>query len=340
MKAVVYDAPGKFAVREVDTPTPTPSQVLIRLRACGVCRTDLHIHEGDFISRFPLTPGHEFCGEVAAIGDGVSRFKVGDRVCADNTILCGKCFYCQRNQPLYCENFYSLGVTGPGGFAEYVVVEEAKTFPLGDLSWLEGCMVEPTACAVHGVEQIGVRTGDVMVVYGAGPTGLVLLQLLRVHGASALVVADPNPGKLELAEDLGADHTVLVNRDNHEETVTALRKAEPGGFDVIVDAAGVPANVESAPRLARMGAKIVCYGVCDKDDSIRLSPYDIFQRELRILGSFAQTHRFGAALDFLHTGRVRADRLVTHTFGLEEYGQALAAMREIREKGKLAICMG
>ncbi|MFH1539866.1 MAG: alcohol dehydrogenase catalytic domain-containing protein, partial [bacterium] len=128
MKAVVYSEPRKFEVKDIPYPALKENQVIIKVKACGVCKTDLHIHNGEFISQFPLTNGHEFSGLIEEIGSDVIAFAKGDRVVADNTVLCGECYYCRRNQPLFCENFYSLGVTGPGGFAEYVVVNQDKVF--------------------------------------------------------------------------------------------------------------------------------------------------------------------------------------------------------------------
>ena len=122
MEAVVYDAPRQFEVKPVVTPEPGPEEVLLAVEMAGMCGTNLHIHEGGFFSRYPLTPGHEIVGQVASVGAEVEGLAIGQRVVADNTVLCGHCFYCQRDQPLFCRNFYSLGVNGPGAFAEYVTV--------------------------------------------------------------------------------------------------------------------------------------------------------------------------------------------------------------------------
>ena len=213
MKALVYDAPESFEVKEIPPPTAGPGQVLIRVMACGICKTDLHIHRGKFIATFPLTPGHEFAGEVAEVGEGVRDFAPGDRVTADNAVPCGYCYYCRRNKPLYCENFYSLGCNGPGGFAEYVLVGHDKVFRLPDgLSYEQAAFTEPTACVVHCMDVVDVQPADEVLLFGAGPAGLVLAQMIKRCGASSLVVAAPTESKLRIAERLAADQTVKIER--------------------------------------------------------------------------------------------------------------------------------
>ena len=137
MKAVVYTAPGKFQVIEVSTPAPGPGEVVLAVEIAGVCGTDLHIHEGGFFSRYPLTPGHEIVGRVHWVGDDVEGLSSGQLVVADNTVLCGHCFYCRQGMPLFCRNFYSLGINLPGAFADYVVVRAEKCFPADDLDLLD-----------------------------------------------------------------------------------------------------------------------------------------------------------------------------------------------------------
>ena len=203
MKALVYDEPKKFSIKQIETPIINDCQVLIKVVKCGICKTDVHIHNGAFISQFPLTPEHEFTGTVEEVGSKVTAFKKGDRVVADNTVLCGECYYCRRNQPLYCENFYSLGVTDPGGFAEYVAVNQDKVFSISDnLSFDDASFAEPTACAIHGMDMIDVQSGDNILMFGSGPTGIILAQLLKYGGAGKVVVAAPTQFKLDILESL------------------------------------------------------------------------------------------------------------------------------------------
>ena len=324
MKAIVYSAPEQFAVTEVPTPTPQGTEVLIRVRACGLCKTDIHIHQGHFMSAFPLIPGHEFAGEVAMVGDHVTRARIGDRVVADNERQCGYCDFCRRGESLFCANLHAQGVNAPGGLAEFVLVDERQVYPLAEsISLLEGALVEPTACAVHGMDVIRPRTGDTVLQFGAGPTGMILAQLLRQGGAGSLVMADLSPAKLALAARYTGAETVLVRPDDPDAHAREILARYPDGFNIVIDATGVTRVAEDLPRYARFGAKVVFYGVCPEHERIQLSPYDVFRRELQILGSFSQAHTFTRATQLVNAGVVRVKEMITHTFPLEGWGDAL-----------------
>jgi D-arabinitol dehydrogenase (NADP+) len=327
MKAVVYDGPREFDVREIPTPEPGPGEVRLRSTMTGVCGTDRHIHEGGFFSSYPLTPGHEIVGVVDALGPDVSGLEPGQQVAADNTQLCGHCYFCQRDQPLFCRNFLSLGVNAPGGFAEYVVVPAAKCFDASDLPTEVAVMTEPTACAVHGMDVLDLKPESDVLLFGAGPTGLVLAQLLAHGGAARVTVAAPTRFKLDLAEQFGIDRTVQVDRGDVGATIESVKAlAPPHGYDAVIEAAGVPSLLERSLELVKDGGVLMVYGMTDEADRISLSPYEIFKRELTVKGSFAQTHNFDRALAVLRTGRVKTDGIVTHRFPLEQYGAALDAL--------------
>lgn len=338
MKAVVYSKPENFSVKEIETPKCGENQVLIKVKACGICKTDVHIHLGHFISSFPLTPGHEFAGEVAEIGSKVTAFKKGDRVVGDNTVLCGECYYCRRNQPLYCENFYSLGVTGPGGFAEYVLVNQDKVFHIKDsLSFDNASFVEPTACAIHGMDKIDVQIGDDILMFGAGPTGLILAQLLKHGGAGNIVVAAPSRFKLDLVEKLNIGIPVQFDKNDTSIHEKKIKGMFPKGFDVIIDATGAASVTQECFKYAKKGSKIVIYGVCDEKDRISVSPYDVFYNEYKIIGSFAQTHCYDRAINALETGIVKVDSLISHKFSLDEYEKGLQMVMTGKQSHKVII---
>lgn len=337
MKAVHYTQATKFSVADIPLPIIKNNQVLLKVKSCGVCRTDIHLHHGGFMAQFPLTPGHEFVGEIAAVGNDVTDFKIGDRVCADNTVLCGHCYYCRRNQPLYCENFYSLGVNGPGGFAEYVAVNHDKVFQLGSLSYDQGVLVEPTACAVHGLDMIDIQPGDNVLMFGTGPTGIILAQLLKHAGATNLVVVASDERKLDVVKSLGADHTVKMVRNDYSVHQDELLKQYPQGFDVIIDATGAQDVIQQMPMFAKKGGKIVIYGVAHEDDKMTISPYEVFAKELKIIGSFAQTHCFDRAIAFLQNGVVKSDGLITHRYQIDDFGKAIEQVETGRGHIKVVI---
>ena len=205
MKAIVYDAPRQFKYRDVPEPRVEADEVLVRIDACGLCGTDLHIHEGEFAPRFPLIPGHEFTGEIVSLGEAVNGLQEHQRVVGNSNESCGECFYCKRGQFLLCLNLRAYGVTQHGGFAQYLRIKADRIFPVRNLSPREAVMVEPTACAVHGMEVLAMKPGSDVLLFGAGPTGQVLAQLLKLNGAGRLVVAAPAGPKLDLVSRLAAE---------------------------------------------------------------------------------------------------------------------------------------
>jgi D-arabinitol dehydrogenase (NADP+) len=336
-RAVIYDAPRQFEVTQVPVPEPGPGEALLAVEMAGMCGTDLHIHEGGFISRYPLTPGHEIVGRVDSVGAGVDGLFAGQRVVADNTVLCGRCSYCRRDEPLFCRNFYSLGVNGPGAFADYVVVKAEKCFAAEDLSPVAAVMTEPTACAVHGMDVLALAPGSDVLLFGAGPTGLVLAQLLLHGGAARVTVAAPTEFKLELARHYGVDRTVRIDRANPAGSLADLRSEAPDGYDAVIEATGAVPVAEMCLTLTRDGGTVLLYGMAGEEETMGLRPYEVFKRELTIKGSFAQTHCFDRALLALRTGRVRTDGIVTNLFPLNDFGQALNAVRDDRSCLKAAI---
>ncbi len=327
MKAILYDAPRSFAYRDVPDPTPEPDEVVLRIHACGVCGTDLHIHEGEFAPRFPLIPGHEFAGEIAAIGSEVAsqggHWALGDRVVANCNRACGRCFHCRRGQALYCRTLVAYGIQMDGGFAPLMRIKASELYPLKTLSWREAIMVEPTACAVHGMDVLSVRPGADVLMFGAGPTGQVLAQLLKRNGAASLTVAAPPGPKLALAERLSADRVVAIDRTDPELHRRALRDISRNGFDYVVEATGAPSMCAEALRQVRRGGTVLIYGVYPDTETFPVSPFDLFRDEITLKGSFAQIHDFDRSLAYLESGQVKVADIVTDEFELKDWGRAL-----------------
>lgn len=328
MKAVIYDEPGRFEVREVAVPEPGPGEVLIRVLVAGVCGTDLHLHDGEFGPTYPLTPGHEFVGQVVAVGAGTAAEMIGRRFVVDNTGSCGHCVECRRARPAYCQNLIAQGVNAPGGFAEYVVTSSGRCFAVDDLDPETAVFTEPIACVVHGLDVLGLQPGANVLLFGAGPTGLVLTQLLARSGASELTVAAPTQAKLDLARAGGADQTVLVDRADPASSLDQLRKAAPDGFDVVIDATGAVAVLAQTLALTRTGGTVFVYGMTSQAAVWSIAPYDIFRRELTIKGSFAQQFSFDRALSALRSDRVKTEGMISRRFSLDAYDEALAAVAD------------
>jgi D-arabinitol dehydrogenase (NADP+) len=324
VKAIVYDVPRHWRYADVPDPEPAAGEVLLRVAAAGVCGTDVHLDAGEFGPVYPLTPGHEIAGVVAGTGPGVSALATGDLVALDNMTACGHCAQCRRARPQFCATFRALGVTEPGGFADFVVATAGKCHPAGDLDPEVAVFAEPVACVVHGLDVLAMRPGSDVLVAGTGPTGLILAQLLRAAGASRVTVAGRSPFKLELATAYGADEVVFMTEGGDPGGAAAA--LAPDGFDIVIDATGSADVLYACSRLLGIGGTLFVYGMTPETASLAISPYDVFRRELTIKGSFSQAFSFDRAMALLRGGRVQTSGMVTHQFGLPDYGAAIKAV--------------
>jgi D-arabinitol dehydrogenase (NADP+) len=324
VKAIVYDTPGHWHYTDAPDPVPGRGQVTLRVVAAGVCGTDVHLDAGEFGPVYPLTPGHEIVGVVTEVGPGVTEPVTGELVALDNMIACGHCRQCRRARPQFCATMRALGLTDPGGFAELVVAPAGKCHAAGDLDPEVAVFAEPVACVVHGLDVLNLRPGSDVLIFGTGPTGLILAQLLRGAGASRVTVAGRTPFKLELAAAYGADEVVVMAAG--QPPGASVAGLAPDGFDVVVDATGSPDVLAACPPLLAIGGTLFVYGMTPEAALVATSPYDIFRRELTIKGSFSQAFSFDRALTLLRAGRVLTEGMVTHRFGLPDYGAAIAAV--------------
>ncbi|KAH7926263.1 GroES-like protein [Leucogyrophana mollusca] len=337
MNAVYYHAPRQFELRSVPVPAIADDEVLIKVTCCGICGTDGHVHEGEFIAKFPLVPGHEVVGTVARTGKGVKGLTEGDRCVADPGVTCDTCFYCRRGQSLLCENFNGRGVTMAGGFAEYVVFEAKKVYKIRNLSDEEATLVEPAACAIHGMDKLNAAVGVEALVIGAGPTGLILAQLLKLNGASKVVIAANKGIKTKIAKDLDAgDEYIELDRANPGAQWEQIRKDYPYGFDVVVEATGSEKVANDSINYVRRGGTLMVYGVYSDDARVHWPPSKIFGDEIRIIGSFAQTHCFPRAVAYLDSGKIKVKGMVTDVYKISEYQEALDKMNS-RSALKIAV---
>lgn len=209
-----------------------------------------------------------------------------------------------------------------------MVTSSGRCFAVDDLDPETAVFTEPVACVVHGLDVLGLQPGANVLLFGAGPTGLVLTQLLARSGASELTVAAPTQAKLDLARAGGADQTVLVDRDDPASSLDQLRKAAPDGFDVVIDATGAVAVLAQTLALTRTGGTVFVYGMTSQAAVWSIAPYDIFRRELTIKGSFAQQFSFDRALSALRSDRVKTEGMISRRFSLDAYDEALAAVAD------------
>lgn len=321
MRAAVIDKPGQVRVGEVPDPTPGLGQVIVQVEACGVCGTDLHIAAGEFPpTPYPIVPGHEFAGSIVAIGPGAAGIRMGDRVAVDPSIFCRYCGFCRVGKGNLCENWNATGDTVDGGFAQYVAVAAANCYQLPEqLSFRQGALIEPLSCAVHGLHRLAPQPGDRALVVGAGTMGLLLVQLLARTGATEVAVVDTNAARLPLATRMSATATGT--------SLAEVADAAARGFDLVVDATGVAPAIESALGVVKRGGKFLVFGVAAGDASVAVSPFQIYNDEITVLGSMAVLNSFQPALDLLATGAVAADPLLSHALPLESYPEALDTVR-------------
>lgn len=318
MRAAVVRTPGQIEVTEVPDPSPRPADVVVRVGACGICGTDLHIADGEFPpTPYPIVPGHEFSGEVVALGSGVGDgIAEGTRVAVDPSLFCGQCPQCRRGHGNLCENWGATGDTVDGAFAEYVRVPASTVYRMPDhLDWAQGAMVEPVSCAVHGIRRLGVEVGERILVLGAGTMGLIIQQLLQAAGATVFVVDKKQP-RLATAAELGA-----------AATATSVEELDQPPFDAAVDVTGAPPAIESAFDALARGGRLQVFGVASADARISLSPFRIYNDEITVVGSMAVLHSYGKALDLVASGMVQAKALVTHQLPLADFPSALDQVR-------------
>jgi 2-desacetyl-2-hydroxyethyl bacteriochlorophyllide A dehydrogenase len=329
MRAVIVDQPGQIRVGTMPDPTPRPHEVIVRVGACGICGTDLHIAGGEFPpTPYPIIPGHEFAGEVVAIGSDVSPdsstrgapLSIGTRVAVDPSLFCGSCAFCRTGHGNLCLNWGAIGDTVNGAFAEYVAVPAANAYVLSDnISYRQAALIEPISCAVHGIHRLAPKLGDTMLIVGAGTMGLILLQLAIRAGASRVTVLDLNTQRLERAKQLGAYQTAT--------DINTLLETEPLGFDCVIDATGVARAIEGAFEAVKRGGKFMVFGVAPQEARVSLSPFRIYNDEITVLGSMAVLYSYGPAVELMNSGVLNTDVLLTQTFPLENFPEALDVVR-------------
>jgi NADPH2:quinone reductase len=328
MRAVIIDGPGQVRVDSVAEPVPGADELLIRVGASGICGTDLHIIDGDSpLARYPIIPGHEFAGEVVAVGNNLQQqtkngtsITVGSRVAIEPNLYCGRCEFCRTGHENLCLHYSAIGVTTNGSIAEYVTVPATKAYVLPDtLSFREASLIEPLSCAVHGMHSLNPRSGDTCLIVGAGTMGLLLLQLALRGGVSRMVVVDVNTQRLARAEKLGAMRTYT--------DIQQALKDEPLGFDCVIDATGVAPVIENAFNVVKRGGKFMIFGVASNEARVSLSPFRIYNDEITVIGSMAVLFSFQAAIDLMSVGVINTHEMLTTAFSLEDFPKALDMVR-------------
>lgn len=304
MKAIYYPAWERLELCEVPDPTPTAGEVVLRVRAAGICGSELHGFAIRAARRTPpLILGHEIAGEVAALGAGVTGYRPGDRVAVNSTISCGRCPVCVGGDPHICPTAEVFGTKRPGGFAEYVAAPASTLFRIPDgLSMVQASLMEPLGNGIHAVSMLRRRFPETVAVFGAGTIGLFAMQAAMAAGAGRLAVVDISPARLAVAQALGAERAFNAKTDD---VLAGLQDFSGGrGVDAAVDAVGTAGTRDQALRAVRKGGECVWLGL--HDDTTTVGGLDIVLGERALYGSFAvRPSDLRTALSLLTAGRIR-----------------------------------
>ena len=340
MKAAVFY--GKHDLRVKDQPVPVPGagQVQIQVRACGICGTDIHIFEGDEgAAKSPAGTilGHEFSGEITAVGPGVTEFKVGDRVCVDPNELCGKCDYCRGGIGHYCTSMNGYGTTVHGGFAEFCVVPTSQVYAIPDgMTFEQAAMAEPVACCIHGIDMCEIHPGDTVAVFGAGMIGLIMLQLAKISGAATLISIEPIAEKREIARKLGADLTI----DPFTEDVSEVLKQHGiTRVNTVIECVGRTGTIQQAIEIAGPKAVVMMFGLTKPGDEITVKPFGLFKREVVLKASYINPYTQKRAVSLISSGKVDVSSMIYETIPLEQLPGLLADTKK-RGLGKYVVTPG
>jgi 2-desacetyl-2-hydroxyethyl bacteriochlorophyllide A dehydrogenase len=314
-----------FETRDMSFSPLKPGEALIRVRACGVCGTDVHIYSGEKGSaaiKPPVVLGHEFAGTVETVGEGVVSLKAGDIVAVDPNIYCGQCRFCHTGKKQFCENLQAIGVTRDGGFAQYCVVPEAQCFLLKpDVPVEHGAMAEPLACCLHGIDRVGIRQGNTACVIGGGAIGLIMVQLAKRAGASFVILSEPVEMRRRIGLQVGADYSIDPVNEDLCKRITEITGMD--GVDIVIECVGKLTATQSAFGMAKRGAAILLFSVPHPDAVFGLKLMDVFSKELNIFGSFINPDTQQRAVDIINSGKLILDPLITHRFPLEQVEQAI-----------------
>ena len=337
MKATVFYGKHNLKLEDIDMPKAKDGEVIVKVMACGICGTDVHIYEGD--EGAAATPpgtvlGHEFAGVITEVGEKVKDAAVGDRVCVDPNKLCGECYYCKSAIGHFCENMIGIGTTVNGGFEQYCAVPQRQIYKIADTtSFEEAAMTEPVSCCMHGIDLCDIKTDDTVVVIGCGMIGLIMLQLAKIGGAARLIVLEPNKEKRELAKKLGAD---ICIDPLSEDAQKVLKENNITRVTKVIECVGRPQTMKQAIDIAGKKSIVMFFGLTAPDETIDIKPFEIFKKEIEIKASYINPYTQQRAIEMIDSKRIDVKSMIYKVASLEELPVILGD-RELRGKGKFII---
>ena len=334
MKALLYTQPYTFEYTDVPDPTVGDDDVLVRVKACGICGSDVAGHTGKTGRRLPpLVMGHEAAGVVERVGRNVSGFTAGDRICFDSTVYCNQCPACKQGLFNRCVKRQVLGVSVPefkrdGAFAELLAVPHWICARLPDpMSFVQAALLEPASIGVHAASRAPITSSDTVVVIGAGTIGLFILQAAKLRGAKTVVACDLNEFRLGLARQVGADVCIHSGKTDLRQEI--LKITEGRGADVVLEAVGFGETFRQAVSLARTGGHVVAIGNLQKEVEFNLQ--ELVSRELTFTGSYASSGEFRTCIDLIASSQINVAPLVSEVLPLSEGPAAFKRLLEAKE---------
>lgn len=315
MQAIRYHRPGRIQLEELPKPVPADDEVLISVTHAGICGTDLHIVAEESPAAPEVILGHEFAGEAVAIGKSVRHVEVGDKVAVDPNNYCGQCRYCRKGQVQFCENLHPLGVFRDGGWAQFCCAPVRQVYllpPEVPPEW--GALGEPLSCILHGWDRLSpVAPDSKILIIGSGIVGLLWGLTLRKMNRHNFLISEPNDYRRGLAEELGFSTTLPQK----------LPAAAKPGFDVIIDCSGSPQAIQSAIHSINPLGKVLFFGVCPEGSRMEIEPFQIFKKELNLIGSVINPFTFSRALALISQILLPIEKLGVHFFNLQDYREAI-----------------
>lgn len=348
MKALVYEKRGRShgSVKMVPYPTCAPDEVVIKIMACSICKwaeisKDI---ESDSplgkLDKYPIINGHEFAGYIVEVGSEVEGLKIGDRVTADNAVPCGKCWFCQNGKPLFCENFGSHGHNKNGGFAQYMNIIGRNVVKIPDnLPFDQAAITEPVACAMEAFRRADVQPGDIALVNGMGPHGIILAQIFAHSNAVHGVGLGSVQHRLDDLEANGVE-TILVDRKDPSVHENEIKRRFPHGVNIIVDTSGSWAMTKSLIKYLQPGGKFIQYGSFHtpfEEPEISAFLNNIHFNNQSYIGVSCQVNLFPMAVEYMAAGKIDVSKIVTHTFDLDDYFEALDTNKTDKSVLKVVI---
>ena len=314
MKTFTFIEPGKGMVSEKSEGSTGLDEVLVKVAMCGVCGTDMRIWRALEPAAHNISLGHEFAGEVVKLGQGVKGYQIGDRVVVDPNIYCHACEFCLNGQVNLCENLRALGVDINGGFAQYCVVPVTQLQKIPEsLSYQEAAFVEPIACALNGIDRAEIKPGQSVLIIGAGPIGLLMLQLVKISGAGKIMVSERVESRRNKALELGAD--VVYNPEDAPLAEQIALKERP---HVVIECVGAPFTQAESIQIVKRGGTVILFGDGHENEKFEVGSFDFYSKNLVVKGAALNPYTQTRALDLLVGKRINVNKLISRIVALDE----------------------